>query len=508
MKKLAEKYHAGQPRKGEGNIPYIVHPRAVAEMLITWGAAEDSAIVQMAWGHDLLEDTTVTKEEILAVSSLEVLRGIEQLSCPENMEKSQYLQNLANSGDMNILLVKIADRISNSKDFVTLKGKLHAYRYMHKADCLIPALKEMQDERMVQNALNAWKELEDFLRDDARHDAIRGCLLGGAVGDALGAPIEFDKIETIRMIHGPQGVTDYVEYSDGTGSITDDTQMTLFTAEGVLRAYCRNSAKGICDHIGVTQFAYKRWLVTQGFSPAAPEDFLDSGWLIKESQLFKRRAPGTTCIHGLLSGERRAQNDRKGCGTVMRVAPIGLFTDPDFAYEYGCDSSALTHGHPTGIIAGGAFAMLISFLMEGKTLELSLDLVERRLACEKDSEETLAAIRKARTAKDIAELGEGWIAEEALAVAIFCALRHSDDFKAGVLEAINITGDSDTTGSMTGNILGLLNGEKAIPENWRKNLREYAIVSQVADDLHQRYEYEDGDTRCPSRKWWAKYPGF
>jgi ADP-ribosylglycohydrolase len=85
-------------------------------------------------------------------------------------------------------------------------------------------------------------------------------------------------------------------------------------------------------------------------------------------------------------------------------------------------------------------------------------------------------------------------------------LHHPDDFKAGVLEAVNITGDSDSTGSIAGNILGVMNGERAIPEKWRKNLREYDIVSKMADDFHLKFE-QDADGHITD-EWWEKYPGF
>ena len=150
--------------------------------------------------------------------------------------------------------------------------------------------------------------------------------------------------------------------------------------------------------------------------------------------------------------------------------------------------------------------MLIAYLRKGKSLEESLDLTQNHLRKIPEAAETLAAIEHARTAKNIRELGEGWIAEEALAIGIYCALRHEWDFKSGVQEAINITGDSDSTGAVAGNILGILNGEKAIPEKWRTNLREYSIVSQVADDLYQRFE--ENEEGLATEDWWGKYPGF
>jgi ADP-ribosylglycohydrolase len=297
-----------------------------------------------------------------------------------------------------------------------------------------------------------------------------------------------------------------VEFANGTGAVTDDTQMALFTAEGILRAYVRGHEKGICDPATVVQHAYMRWLKTQGYTLNLRDDILNSGWLIKEKQLFAIRAPGMTCLSSLEQNTTRAANNSKGCGTVMRMAPVGLFFDPETAYEYGCKFSAITHGHRTGITAGGAFAMLISCLRHGKSLDTSLDLVEKHLESNRDASETLEAIRNARTVDDISDLGEGWVAEEALAIGIYCALRYQWDFEAGVLAAVNITGDSDSTGAIAGHILGILNGENAIPEEWRKNLREYGIVSQVADDLHTKFE--ENEAGHVTENWWEKYPGY
>ena len=507
MKKTAEKYHAGQFRKGAEKLPYIVHPQAVAETLLAWGEKPASPAIQTAWGHDLLEDTCIAESEILAVASEEVLQNIKLLTRPDGMNKALYLQSIADSGNHDALLVKISDRICNSRDFIKLEGKLYAYQYLHEADCLLPALEQFSDDTVVKNALQAWKKLDDELRSEAQHDAIRGCMLGGAVGDALGAPIEFMSKSAIQQKYNKDGVQDYVEFNDGTGAITDDTQMALFTAEGILRAYVRGHEKGICHVPSVVNGSYQRWLKTQGYPSKASDEYLASGWLIQEQLLFSSRAPGMTCLSGLSQNTLHAVNDSKGCGTVMRMAPAGLFYDPATAYELGCEFSAITHGHPTGITAGGAFAILIACLRRGKTLNESLDLVEEKLqnSTHFDTSETLAAIRKARTARNIAELGEGWVAEEALAIGIYCALHHTWNFKAGVLEAINIAGDSDSTGSIAGNILGVLNGENAIPEKWRKNLREYKIVSQIADDLSVQFEASsDGHV---TENWWQKYPG-
>lgn len=96
------------------------------------------------------------------------------------------------------------------------------------------------------------------------NDSFQGCLLSGAVGDALGAAIEFDSIQTIRQKSGEQGLTDYAPAYGRIGAITDDTQMTLFTADGLLRSATRGNHKGICHTPTIIYHAYFRWLETQG----------------------------------------------------------------------------------------------------------------------------------------------------------------------------------------------------------------------------------------------------
>jgi hypothetical protein len=97
------------------------------------------------------------------------------------------------------------------------------------------------------------------------------------VGDALGAPVEFMSRAAILRQFGPDGITDYAPAYGGLGKITDDTQMTLFTAEGLLRAWVRESARGIpATYAGVTAHAYQRWLATQGERPRDGVDLVPS----------------------------------------------------------------------------------------------------------------------------------------------------------------------------------------------------------------------------------------
>jgi ADP-ribosylglycohydrolase len=150
-----------------------------------------------------------------------------------------------------------------------------------------------------------------------------GCLLGGAVGDALGAPVEFMSRTDILHAFGPDGIVDYAPAYGDIGRVTDDTQMTLFTAEGLIRAWVRQCDRGITTYEGVTANAYLRWLRTQGAKPHRGIEYgpREHGWLFKQRDLHARRAPGKTCLSALRamrSPGEPAKNDSKGCGGVMR----------------------------------------------------------------------------------------------------------------------------------------------------------------------------------------------
>ena len=112
-----------------------------------------------------------------------------------------------------------------------------------------------------------------------------GCLLGGAIGDALGAPVEFMPLEQIREQFGAEGITDFHPAYGKLGAITDDTQMTLFTAVGLLRAVVRSRERGIGGaEIALVHDAYRRWLKTQSSRFDNTKDYKD-GWLIQHEDL-------------------------------------------------------------------------------------------------------------------------------------------------------------------------------------------------------------------------------
>jgi ADP-ribosylglycohydrolase len=313
--------------------------------------------------------------------------------------------------------------------------------------------------------------------------------LGGAVGDALGASVEFLSLDEIRRTFGPDGIQELAPAYGRVGAITDDTQMTLFTAEGLIRAHVRYSERGICHPPSVIHHALLRWLLTQGeTSRAFPKGDAEwpDGWLVQRQELFSRRAPGMTCLSALKASVKfgdEARNDSKGCGSIMRIAPIGLFVPLEdepaeharpLAYEMACESAKTTHGHIASTLSSGFFSLVVAQLMAGASLFDAITAAKVWVERSEDSQEVVNAIQgalalaasDAASAPDAVErLGAGWVAEEALAISLFCALR-AETFEHGVRLAVNHSGDSDSTGSLTGQLLGTLCGADAIPSRW------------------------------------------
>lgn len=337
-------------------------------------------------------------------------------------------------------------------------------------------------------------------------DRVRGSLLGGAVGDALGWPIEFLRLEQIRQRYGDHGVTGFLpqHVQDAAQQITDDTQMTLFTAEGLLR-----SAPG-ADPLPALRRAYLRWWQTQRQEVPAPHV---DGWLASLPFLYAARAPGNACMSGLGQqsrgfvapnpfGESGPVNPHsKGCGTVMRSAPIGLAgMGSDLAFTTAARAAQLTHGHPTGYLAAGAFAALIDRVVSGVELSIAVRETIAQLTTFPASAETVAALTRAVelseegvSAEQVERVGEGWVAEECLAIAVYCALHaaRTGDVRAALLLSVNHSGDSDSTGAVAGNLIGAVHGVSGLPMEWASAVEGRDVLVQVADDLVMNFGLGD-----------------
>ncbi|MCQ8195104.1 ADP-ribosylglycohydrolase family protein [Streptomyces rugosispiralis] len=349
---------------------------------------------------------------------------------------------------------------------------------------------------------------------------VRGCLLGGAIGDALGAAVEFASLDEIRAAHGPEGVTDFLPAYGGRGRVTDDTQMTLFTVDGLIRAQVRRDT-GAWHPPTDIHSAHRRWYSTQrDWGP--DERRKDAGWLAREEWLYAQRSPGRACITGLADEtmgtlERPKNPDSKGCGAVMRSAPFGLLVgwEPQLVFQLAIECAAQTHGHPTGYLSAGAFALIVHGLARGEALDGAVQRALAHLATRPGHEETTHALRHALgavrqglpTPDRVASLGEGWTGEEALAMGLYCALV-AEDVRHGLLLAVNHGGDSDSTAAVCGNLLGALHGETALPPAWLAEVEGRGTILELADDFAM--EMTQGPALhgpgASSPAWLTRYP--
>lgn len=206
----------------------------------------------------------------------------------------------------------------------------------------------------------------------------------------------------------------------------------------------------------------------------------------------------------------------------MRVAPLALikWLSIDALIKEAAQTAAITHGHPLGYMTASVLCYIINrvVFIEDYPVDLRKIVIEaKRAVCEmfKDNQHMPELDRIIDLAIDLSEnnesdidnikcLGGGWVAEEALAIAIYCSLRYKDDFSSGIIAAVNHDGDSDSTGAITGNILGALVGYDAIEEKWKQNLELADIILEMADDLcYGCLMSEYGSYRDPI--WESKY---
>lgn len=357
-------------------------------------------------------------------------------------------------------------------------------------------------------------------------DKIRGCLIGGASGDALGYPIEFSSEKDIFSEYGEEGITDYV-LRGGKALVSDDTQMTLFTANGILYATTRWFLNGLLgpypDYISL---AYRNWYQTQTEKFPLKDSPKKCCWLLNDPRMFASRAPGNTCLSAIASGKKGSPekpiNDSKGCGGVMRAAPLGLYFEPSPTLDLmGADTAALTHGHPLGYLPAAMLVHIISLVSHNSSITLQEAVADGRLAMErlfagtKYLPDFLSLIDRAVALSEmdmgdlhaIHQLGEGWTGEETLAIAIYCSLKYAGDFEKAIITAVNHGGDSDSTGAVTGNILGAYLGLSGIPAKFIYRLELEDIILELAADLFHDCcidGYTPPETRA-EKTWYDKY---
>lgn len=336
-------------------------------------------------------------------------------------------------------------------------------------------------------------------------DKCRGSLVGGAVGDALGYEVEFMNLTSIRNKFGEKGITRYVLH-DGVARFSDDTQMTLFTLEGLMNGVIATKAGKKDEILPYIEKAYLNWYKTQTETPKP----LPGSWMGNIRSLWARRAPGMTCLGALenIANGFTVENNSKGCGGVMRVAPIGIFNAAHrHIYDYTDTAhlagwaAEITHKHIASTFASALLATTVMNCISDEKVDqmqfffiVTGGLVMMREYFPDHDDEWQEFDRLIRRALElgksdvaeedaIRELGEGWVGDEAIAIAIFSVMRHIENFEECIVCAVNHDGDSDSTGAIAGNLIGAILGYSAIPSYFLENLEIKPILVSAADDL-------------------------
>ena len=302
------------------------------------------------------------------------------------------------------------------------------------------------------------------------NEKAKGLIFGLAIGDALGYPTEFITLARIKTEFGPKGIADFPK---SPALFTDDTQMSIAIAEALIKAGDQD-LETIMEAIKEEFIKWRR----------SPEN---------------NRAPGNACLAGVSNMERGVHwsesgvADSKGCGSAMRVAPIGYVYqhDPDKLKLVARASGICTHGHRTAIAASIGAAYLVKLALDGigpgrmipETLSFAAGISrEFDTALSKVSE----CIDWPNEEDALKYLGEGWIGEEAVALALYCFLRHPNDYKAAVLRGANTNGDSDSIACIAGSISGAYNGIDAIPNEWIKRIEKSEFLNDLATRLAEK----------------------
>ncbi|MFC4498812.1 MULTISPECIES: ADP-ribosylglycohydrolase family protein [Streptomyces] len=324
---------------------------------------------------------------------------------------------------------------------------------------------------------------------------VRGTLLGAAVGDALGAPVDALGLEEILRVHGPDGVVDFAPAYGRRGAVTHLTQLSLFTVDGLIRAQVRRDT-GAWHPPTDLHRAYLRWAATQrDWGPDLRRK--DDGWLAHEEWLYARRDPTRPLLMGLgddrlgtLDAPKNPAAD--GPEATARSAPFGLLVgwEPQLVAQLAVECAAQTHGHPAACLSAGAYAVTVHALARGESLDTAVQQALAVLAARPGHEPVSEALQRALGAlrqglpgpeRVTALMGPG-TAPGVLSAAVYCALV-ADDVRHGLRLAVNQDGPSAPTAALLGGLLGALHGETALPPAWLAELEGRPTLLELADDF-------------------------
>ena len=331
----------------------------------------------------------------------------------------------------------------------------------------------------------------------------RGCLLGGAIGDALAFPFRTADATELADAMTDGKLTDLICHDAiGRALVSDDTQLMAFTADGMIWADKRAHEKGVYAYVPSVFYGYQKWYYTQtGHFADAEYEFLADSRILRWEELYARRVENSPALDAL----RLSTNAKHGTftnrpnalgtyGPLVRTAPVSMYFAEDAAkaYKIGCQQAALTHGAPEVWYAAGYVSAMLAYVLEGQSLEKAAENALRHIRSEEGAKNVVAAVRVAILAalrENVAEkefygrIEEPELAVPTLALALFASLRHPDDYAGAVISAANAKREPNGASSLTGQLLGASLGSLEIPYNWIRKVELSDLLVEQADLL-------------------------
>lgn len=335
-----------------------------------------------------------------------------------------------------------------------------------------------------------------------RESAIKGCLLGMAVGDAMGYPVDKKNWTEICEDYGPNGLLGY-DLANGTAEITSYTQIAAFTGNSLLMGVIRGNPEKYNKYIAL---GLREWAKGQQYLPESEKTFC---WLTRVPEMRRKNCMDTRMLDALSRetlGTPETPVLRSDSPSALTAAvAAGLLYDPERMElkqvgRLGAEAVAFTHGDPETFLSGAVLAYTITgilhrpertvaqqFLTAAEIVQAQFETYYSRV------EKVSALLQKAISLTkdpDISPLAamsllECTTASECLAAAAYASIIHAGNFDEGMIAAVNHSGRSAAVGALTGAILGAKLGYEALPEFYLESLEQAAILEELAADLSQ-----------------------
>ena len=317
-----------------------------------------------------------------------------------------------------------------------------------------------------------------------REEQVEALILGHAVGDALGVPVEFRSRAELQADH-VQGMRGFGTYNVPAGSWSDDTSMTLALLESLVRV-------GHLDLRDVME-NFRKWMDEAAFTPT--DTVFDMGRTCGLAITnFKRGFAPVEC-----GGTGEADN---GNGSLMRIAPLVPYLYaryrkelPDEALRIVHDVSAMTHAHPRSQMACGIYTLIAVKLLDSAALE---DAIKEGLS---EAHERYGKIGRFRDELEmyrrlwdvgsfrvlpIEDIRSSGYVVDTLEAVIYCLLT-TGSYKECVLKAVNLGEDTDTVGAIAGGLAGLAYGRDEIPQKWKEALLKKEQILLLCQEFAKQF---------------------